>query len=168
LEYPESPSPDNDDYKPGNDDNEGDNEDDGDNEGINGNEGVCGHNLNESPTCVRSVNSHKHPRSDSLDSNNGKYEKARKIVRSSGRPKASNYMQEVQDVLNTGITYFEVDLLHFDLYPERVDELKWAKASWSMANTDCNLIIAHNTELIKMVSPLNTNIQVADSDNLHR
>jgi hypothetical protein len=89
-------------------------------------------------------------------------------VRSSGRPKASDYAQEVQDVLNTGITYFKVDLLRFDPYPERVDELKWAKASWSMANTDCDLRIAHNTELIKMVSPSNTNLQVADSDNLHR
>ena len=97
-----------------------------------------------------------------------KYEKARKIVRSSGRPKASDYVQEVQDVLNTSITYFKVDLFHFDPYPEWVDELKWAKANWSMANTYCNLRIAHNTELIKMVSPLNTNLQVADSDNLHR
>ena len=136
-----------------------------DDEGIDSNKGVYDHNLDESPTCVRSVNGHKRPQLDSLDSNN---EKARKIVRSSGRPKASNYTQEVQDVLNTDITYFKVYLLRFDPYPKQVDELKWAKASWSMTNTDCDLIIAHNTELIKMVSPLNTNLQVADSDNLHR
>jgi hypothetical protein len=40
LEFPESPSPDDDDYEPGDDDNEGDDDDDGDDEGINGDEGV--------------------------------------------------------------------------------------------------------------------------------
>ena len=170
LEFPESPSPDDDDYEPGDDDNEGSDDDDGDDEGINGDEGVHGHNLDESPACVRSVNGHKRPRSDSLDSNNGKYEKARKIVRSSGRPKASDYAQEVQDVLNTGITYFKVDLLRFTPYPDRVDELAWAKAGWSTANMDCDIKIAHNTELIKMVSSLlmEYKLQVTDFDFLHR
>jgi hypothetical protein len=105
LEFPESPSLDDDDYEPGDDDNEGDDDDDGDDEGIDGDEGVHGHNLDESPTCVRSLTSHKRPQSDSLDSNNGKYEKARKIVRSSGRPKASDYAQEVQDVLRVRLCF---------------------------------------------------------------
>ena len=82
LEYPESPSLDDNDYEPGDDD------DDGDNEGIDGNEGVHSHNLNEVPTCVRSVNSHKHPRLDSLDSNNGPllYFSGRRVLSASNTP----------------------------------------------------------------------------------
>ena len=73
-----------------------------------------------------------------------------------GRPKASDYVEEVQDVLNDAITYYKVDLLHFDPYPGCRDELSWAKASWCMDNTDHGTKIVHNTELIKMVSYLST------------
>jgi hypothetical protein len=169
LEFPESPSSDDDDdYEPADDDDKADDDNEADEDDVHNND------LGESPTreFVRPVTHHKRPRSDSLDSNNdGKYEKARKVVRSSGRPKASDYAQEVQDVLNTGITYYKVDLLRFDPYPDRVDELAWAKASWSTANTDCDVKIAHNTELIKMVNFLllmEYKLQVTDFDILHR
>ena len=167
LEFPESPSSDDGDYEPADDDDKASDDNEADGDDVNNN------NFGESPTreSVGPVTLRKRPRSDSLDSNNdGKYEKARKVVRSSGRPKASDYAQEVQDVLNTGITYYKVDLLRFNPYPDRVDELAWAKAGWSTANMDCDVKIAHNTELIKMVSPLlmEYELQVTDFDILHR
>jgi hypothetical protein len=86
--------------------------------------------------------------------NNGEYERARKVVKSKGRPKASDYADDMQDLLNSAITHYKVDLFCFDPYPDRAHELAWAKTSWSTANRVCDLKIAHNSELIKMVSSL--------------
>ena len=136
LEFPESPSPDDDDYELDGDDNEGDGDDIPDREA--------------SPALS---NGRKRPCMNSVDANNTDgYERARKVVKSTGRPKASDYAEEVQDVLNTAITYYKVDLLHFDPYPNCADELAWGKTGWSSANTECGIKIAHNTELVKMVS----------------
>ena len=154
-------------YKPANDDNKAsdDNEANGDD--------VNNTNLGKSPTHESGgpVTLQRHPWLDSLDFNDdGKYEKARKVVRSSGRPKASDYAQEVQDVFNTGITYYKTDLLHFNPYPDGVDQLAWAKASWSTANTDCDIKIAYNTQLIKKVNLwlMEYKLQVTDFNILHR
>jgi hypothetical protein len=54
------------------------------------------------------------------------------------------------------ITHYKVDLLCFGPYPDCTHELAWAKTSWGTANKVCNLKIAHNSELIKMVSSLTT------------
>jgi hypothetical protein len=136
LDFPESPSPDDDNYEPDNDNNEDDEDD------------VPDHEVSPTPPSGR-----KRPRANSIDADNtDRYERARKVVKSVGRPRASDYAEEVQDVLNTAITYYKVDLLHFDPYPNRADELAWAKTSWSAANTECGIKIAHNAELVKMVS----------------
>ncbi|KIM76446.1 hypothetical protein PILCRDRAFT_76428 [Piloderma croceum F 1598] len=84
--------------------------------------------------------------------NNGKYERARKVVKSKGRPKASDYADDVQDILDSAITHYKVDLLRFDPYPDRTHELAWAKTSWGTPNKVCNLKIAHNGKLIKMIT----------------
>ena len=136
LDFPESPPPDDDDYGPDNTNNK-DNEDN-----------IPDHEVSPTPP-----NCQKHPCANSIDADNtDAYERARKVVKSAERPRASDYAEEVQDVLDTTITYYKVDLLHFDPYPNHADELAWAKASWSAANTECGIKIAHNAELIKMVS----------------
>ena len=84
--------------------------------------------------------------------NNDKYERAEKIAKSKGRPKASDYADDVQEVLDSAIAHYKVDLLCLNPYPDRTHELAWSKTSWSAANEVCNLKIAHNGELIKMVS----------------
>src|ERR1700736_3962945 len=82
----------------------------------------------------------------------GEYKRARKIIKSKGRPKASDYADDVQDVLDSAITHYKVDLLRFDPYPDRSQELAWAKTSWGTANRVCDVKIAHNGKLIKMAS----------------
>ena len=82
---------------------------------------------------------------------NDKYERAKKIAKSKGRPKASDYADDVQEVLDSTIAHYKVNLLRFDPYPDYTHELAWSKTSWTVANEVCDLKIAHNGELIKMV-----------------
>jgi len=152
LEFPESPSPGDDDYEPDGDDYQDDYdcEPDEDDDKVS-EDGVYDHNASATPR----PNGQKRARSNSMDAdNNGEYERARKVVKSKGRPKASDYADDVQDILDSAITHYKVDLLRFDPYPGRTDELAWAKTSWGTANKVCDLKIAHNGELIKMVSSL--------------
>ncbi|KAI0266652.1 hypothetical protein BGY98DRAFT_912890 [Russula aff. rugulosa BPL654] len=78
--------------------------------------------------------------------------RARKLVKSKGRPKASDYADDVRDVLDNAIMHFKVDLLRVNPYPDRTHELEWAKVGWAAANMMCDLKIAHNSELIKMIT----------------
>ena len=130
-EYEPENEPENDDYEPDRDDNNND-------------------NFDREESLAPPPVSQKRPRSNSVEV--GEYEKARKVSKSTGRPKAGDYTQEVQDVRNTAITHYKVDLLRIDPFPERGLELKWSKANWFAANEECDLKIAHNAELIKMVS----------------
>jgi hypothetical protein len=143
FDFRESPFEDDNDYEPSDNDNIEDDED------------AHGHEI-EYTKCdsAKSTNHLKRARSDSVDADTNKFEKARKVVKSSGRPTASDYTQEVQDVLNSAITFFKVDLLRIHPYPDRASELSWAKVGWGEANTLCDLKIKHNTELIKMVRTL--------------
>jgi hypothetical protein len=84
------------------------------------------------------------------------YAKARKVARSKGRPKASDYTTDVQEVIDSAIAHYKVDLLRWDPYPDRTNETTWAREGWVSANEICGLKFAHNTELIKMVSSLIT------------
>jgi hypothetical protein len=156
LEFPESPSPDNEDYEPDRDDYMDDYEDDYEQDGDENkvsDDGVDGHDASSVPP----PNGRKRVRSGSMGADDdGEYKKARKIVKSKGRPKASDYADDVQDVLDSAITHYKADLLRFDPYPDRTHELAWAKTSWGTANRVCDLKIAHNGELVKMVSSLTT------------
>ncbi|KIM82082.1 hypothetical protein PILCRDRAFT_8323 [Piloderma croceum F 1598] len=152
LEFPESPSPDDEDYKPDRDDYVDDYEDDYEqdrDENKVSDDGVDGHDASSVPP----PNGRKRVRSGSMGADDdGEYKKARKIVKSKGRPKASDYADDVQDVLDSAITHYKVDLLRFDPYPDRTHELAWAKTSWGTANRVCDLKIAHNGELVKMIT----------------
>lgn len=99
---------------------------------------------------VRSNTSDTDYNSDSTDTPT----RARKLVKSRGKPKAGDYTDDVQDVLEKAITHFKVDLLRLNPYPDHTQELTWAKTSWAAANKLCDLNIMHNTELIKLVSLL--------------
>src|SRR3984893_16620390 len=175
LEFPESPSPGDDDYEPGADDYEpgeddyepgeddyepgADDYEPGEDDYEPGADdyepGEDDYEPNEDELNVDhatpSPNGRKHAHANSMDDND-KYERAKKITKSKGRPKASDYADDVQEVLDSAIAHYKVDLLRFDPYPDRTHELAWSKTSWSVANEVCNLKIAHNGELIKMVS----------------
>lgn len=154
LEFPESPSPGDDNYEPDGDDYQDDYdcEPDEDDDKVS-EDGVYDHNTSATPR----PNGQKRARSNSMGAdNNGEYERARKVVKSKGRPKASDYADDVQDILDSATTHYKVDLLRFDPYPDRTHELAWAKTSWGTANKVCDLKIAHNGELVKMVSSLTT------------
>jgi len=96
LEFPKSPSPGDDDYELDGDDYL----DDYDCELVEDDDkvskdGVDDHNASATPC----PNGQKHARSNSMDpDNNGKYERARNVVKSKGRPKASDYADDVQDI----------------------------------------------------------------------
>jgi hypothetical protein len=149
LEFPESPLPGDDDYEPDEDNYEDNKLDDDDNE-------VGKDSYDRDADAIPSPNGRKRARSNSVDSDadNDKYERARKIAKSRGRPKAGDYADDVQEVLDSAITHYKVDLLRLDPYPDRTHELAWSKTSWGTANKVCGLKIAHNGELIKMVSLL--------------
>ena len=156
LKFPESPSPGDDDYEPDGDNNGDDYEQDKDDDKVN-EDGVYDRDASATPP----PNGRKRARSNSMNAdNNGEYERARKVVKSKGRPKASDYADDVQDVLDSAITHYKVDLLRFDPYPDRTHEVAWAKTSWGTANRVCDLKIAHNGELIKMVSSLTTQFRL--------
>jgi hypothetical protein len=101
-----------------------------------------------------SSNGRKRPRSNSMDGDENRYRRAKKISQSKGRPKASDYSKDVQDVLESAIAHYKADLLRWDPYPDRSNELAWTKASWDSANKECNLKIALDSELMRMVSSL--------------
>jgi hypothetical protein len=92
-------------------------------------------------------------RAHSEDDADDGYERARKIARSKGRPKASDYARDVQEVIDTAIAHYKVDLLRWDPYPDHTHSLDWATDGWGAANELCGLNFAHTPELIKMVSP---------------
>ena len=74
----------------------------------------------------------KHVRSNYLDTDNNSDSndapmRARKLVKSRGKPKASDYADDVQDILDKAIIHFKVDLLRVNPYPDRTQELTWAK-----------------------------------------
>lgn len=102
----------------------------------------------------------KRRRSDSMDTNDNQYKRAMKVARSNGRPKASDYTKDVQEVLESAIAHYKADLLRWDPYPDRAHELEWSKASWDSANKLCNVRIAPNAELMKMVGLVLTIIKV--------
>ena len=54
--------------------------------------------------------------------------------------------------LDSAVTYYKVDLLCLDPYPDCTHKLAWSNTSQSMVNKVCDLKIANNSELIKMVS----------------
>ena len=147
LQFLESPSPGDDDYEPGADDYEP-GEDDYE-------PGEDDYEPNEDKLDVDHVtlssNGQKRACANSMDDND-KYERAKKIAKSKGRPKASDYADDVQEVLDSVIAHYKVDLLRFDSYLDRTHELAWSKTSLSVANKVCDLKIAHNGKLIKMVS----------------
>lgn len=152
LEFPESLSAGDGDYDPCSsdygDDYKSDKDNDEDNE-----DSIYDHNASATPP----PNGWEHAHSNSMNADNSdEYKRARKVVKSKGRLKASDYVDDIQDVLNTIITYYKVNLLHFGPYPDCTHELAWAKMSWDTANRVCDLKIAHNSELIKMVSSLTT------------
>jgi hypothetical protein len=155
LEFPESPSPGDDDYEPDGDNYQDDYDCEPDeDDGQVSEDGAYGHNTSSTPP---PFNGRKRVRSGSIGADDdAEYKRARKIVKSKGRPKASDYADDVQDVLDSAITHYKVDLLRFDPYPDRTHELAWAKASWGSANSVCDLKIAHNGELVKMASSLTT------------
>ena len=84
----------------------------------------------------------KCPRSKSMDA--GQYEMAKKIARSKGRPKASDYAEDMQEVLDSAISHYKVDLLRWNPYLDRTQELSWSKASWDSANKLCGVKITPN------------------------
>jgi hypothetical protein len=144
-----SESPDDNNYEPnidnGGDDNESDEEDNDVSD-----DGISDHDTHATPSSCGK----KRARSNSDTDNDSTFKRARKLVKSKGRPKAGDYADDVQDVLDNAITHFKVDLLRFGPYPDRTHELAWAKFGWAAANKACSLKIAHNSELIKMVSLL--------------
>lgn len=89
--------------------------------------------------------------SKSMDT--GQYEMAKKVARSKGRPKASDYVEDVQEALDSAISHYKVDLLHWNPYPDCAQELSWSKVSWDSVNKLCGLKITPNGKLMKMVSP---------------
>ena len=116
FDFRESPFEDDDDYKPS------------DNDNIEDDEHVHSHeNEYTKHESAKSTNHLKRAHSDSVDTDNNKFEKARKVVKSSGRPKASHYTQEVQDFLDSAITFFKVNFLRIHPYSDRASELSWAK-----------------------------------------
>jgi len=144
LEFPKSLSP-SDDYKPNEDELD---KDDGE---------VSMDSYDRDADVTPPANSQKCARSDSTDADNdNKYERARKIAKSKGRTKASDYADDVQEVIDSTIAHYKVDLLCLDPYPDHTHELAWSKTHWHVANKVCNLKIAHNGKLIKMVSLLVT------------
>jgi hypothetical protein len=156
LDFPDSPSPydndyqlddnyelEDDDYEPDRDDYEPDRDDDEPDRHYED-------NIYDREESLAPPIGQKRPHSNLVEAR--EYVKARKIAKSTSRPKASDYAQEVQDVLNTAIAHYKADLLRLDPFPERGLELKWSKANWFTANAVCDLKIAHNSDLVKMVS----------------
>jgi hypothetical protein len=153
-ESPGSPSPGDNDYEPdmdnrlGREDNDvsGDDDDDDDDSRV-----------------APPSNGRKRAHSNSFDTDNDSdnmLTRARKLVKSKGRPKASDYADDVRDVLDNAIMHFKVDLLRVNPYPDHTHELEWAKVGWAAANMMCDLKIAHNSELIKMVSLITTRVRL--------
>ena len=127
LEFPTSPSP-GDDYKPNEDELD---DDDGE---------VSKDSYDCDADVTPPANSQKQAHSDSTDADNdNKYERARKITKSKVRPKASDYADDVQEVIDSAIAHYKVDLLCLDPYPDCTHKLAWSKTSWHTANKVCNL-----------------------------
>lgn len=74
----------------------------------------------------------KHPRRDSdpdqptID----KFRKAIKVKKSKGKPKADDWESDVQEILTKAILFYEIRLVMDGLFPDHMEEVKWAKIAW--------------------------------------
>ena len=96
----------------------------------------------------------KRPRRDSdpEQPNIDEYRKAIKVKKSKGKPKADDWELDVREILTKAILFYEIRLAMDGLFPDHMEEVKWAKIAWLDGCSDRDLKIRHNSELIKIVS----------------
>lgn len=90
-----------------------------------------------------------HPDQNQLEYN--EFRKAIKVSNGGRGLRAEDWEMPVQDVLRNSYLRYENRLMMVNPYPDPMQEIVWAKASWVEACGDCGLKIHYNTELIKLV-----------------
>lgn len=68
------------------------------------------------------------------------------------KPKAGDYEVVVQKVLGRAIPRYRGYLSTYTPYPSAMEEIRWAKKSWKDGCEDCDVQVAPNSEIIKLVS----------------
>ena len=68
------------------------------------------------------------------------------------RSKAHNYEVPVQKVLYKAITLYCGYLSTVTLYPGLMNEIRWVKKSWKDACEKCEILMAPNNKIIKLVN----------------
>jgi hypothetical protein len=76
-----------------------------------------------------------------------------KVHRTTGvKPRAGDYEVAVKKVLGRAIPRYRGYLSTYSPYPSTMEEIRWAKKSWNDACEDCEVQVAPNNEIIKLVS----------------
>ena len=67
------------------------------------------------------------------------------------KPRASDYEVAVRKVLHEAIPLYRGYLSTVTPFPGPMDEIRWAKKSWSNGCEECDILMASNDEIIKLV-----------------
>ena len=70
------------------------------------------------------------------------------------KPKAGDYEVAVQNILAEAIPRYRGYLSTDTPYPGPMEEMRWAKKSWKEGCDECDIQMAFNGEIIKLVSDL--------------
>ena len=52
------------------------------------------------------------------------------MKKSKGKPKADDWELDVQEILTKAILFYEIRLVMDGLFPDHMEEVKWAKIAW--------------------------------------
>ena len=139
LAFPDSDREDEDDSPPGLKEVEEDS-DDNEDEGTNSND-------DDRPITAGS----KHSRSPNEYSPGQPLQRAIKLFKSQGKPKASDYDPSVRALLKLAIFLFCGKLSTENPFPDAMLAMTWVKSVWLDACKMCNTWIQFNSEIIKLV-----------------
>lgn len=70
------------------------------------------------------------------------------------KPKAGDYEVTVQTILAEAIPFYHGYLSTETPYPGPMEEMRWAKKSWKDSCEECDMQMAFNSEIIKLVSDM--------------
>jgi hypothetical protein len=68
------------------------------------------------------------------------------------KPKAGDYEVAVQNIIAEAICHYRGYLSTETPYPGPMEEMRWAKKSWKDGCDECDIQMAFNSEIIKLVS----------------
>ena len=92
-------------------------------------------------------------RSHSHITSAGQLRKPVKVHATTGsKPKAGDYEVAVQNIIAEAICHYRGYLSTETPYPGPMEEMRWAKKSWKDGCDECDIQMAFNSEIIKLVS----------------